>query len=162
MRRLCSLTGALGVAALAASCAAPPPAELSGLWSAGPAACAAGVGVRFGDDAIAAIYDHDRQTLFEHPRYYDESRHGVLRVRIEYSLPQQPGGAVSAGAEGVLELGRASDGGLEVLSHNLLDHRTGTAQVRIVGDPAADVLRLVPCDGAHPVIIEQLRGRAET
>ena len=48
----------LFVAFVASACAGPahPPAELNGLWSSGPAACAAGVGVRFGPDKIEIVY----------------------------------------------------------------------------------------------------------
>ena len=46
-----------------------PPPELAGLWSAGPAACEAGIGLKFERDAVAAIYAGARETLFESPRY---------------------------------------------------------------------------------------------
>lgn len=143
--------------ALSACGRANPPAELWGLWSAGDAACAAGVGVRFGADAIAAVYQHQRETLFKHPIYEVETAGDRFRVRILYELPDQAGGARSVGAHGVLVLAR--DGtGLAVASHNLLDPRTGAARVRINDDPAVSLLTLEPC-GDHPWR-EGLRGRS--
>lgn len=155
-----SRTAVLGLSLAVAGCGgAHAPHELRGLWSAGEAACAAGVGVRFENDAISAIYEENqRQTLFAHPYYTVESRGDAFRVRITYQLPHQTGGARVAGAEGVIELVSAERGpGVEVASHNLLDHRTGSARVRIENDPAVDLLRLVPC-GEHPWV-EGLRGR---
>ncbi|MGE0595986.1 MAG: hypothetical protein AB7P07_06460 [Hyphomonadaceae bacterium] len=154
-----SLSAALGLALSAGACAgSPPPAELRGLWSAGDAACEMGVGVRFGADAIAAVYDEQREVLFKHPEYaVMEDAGGVFRVRVVYELPQRPGGARSVGAHGVLVLERTSEGGLALASHNLLDARTGSARVRIADDPAARVLGLEPC-GDHPWR-QGLRGR---
>jgi len=137
-----------------------PPAELSGLWSAGPAACAAGVGVQFGAGAIAAIYDRHRETLFDQPTYQVESQSGDFRVRILYPLPTQPGGARSAGAHGELMLVRDADGGLRPSSHTLVDPRTGSVRMRIVDDPAMSALTLRPCGRHHGS--EGLRGRGET
>ncbi|WP_395644848.1 hypothetical protein [Terricaulis sp.] len=145
--------------ALAGCSGARPPPELHGLWSAGPAACDAGVGVRFGSDAIQAVYDSERQTLFEHPRYRVEEGGDDFRVRIFYDLPRHPGGARSVGAKGVLILVREPDGRLGMEAHNLLDARTGTARVRIADDPARTALSLEPCDSQHPWR-EGLRGRA--
>lgn len=137
---------ACGALALTGCGAAGPPRELSGLWSSGPAACEAGVGVRFGSDSIAAIYDDERETLFKNPRYDVQSgTDEALQVRISYDLPHRAGGARSTGAQGVLVVRQSPEGGIEVASHNLLDARTGAARVRIVGDPAANVLRLQPC-----------------
>lgn len=161
MRRASISALICGAQALAGcGAAAAPPRELAGLWSAGPAACAAGVGVQFGADAIAAVYDRRRETLFDHPRYTIESDLDErLQVRIAYDLPHRTGGARSVGAYGVLVLQQSADGGLEVESHNLLDPRTGAARVQIVDDPAADVLRLQPCgeEGWRAA----LRGRRE-
>jgi hypothetical protein len=161
MRRVRPLPAlACGLALAACGSAAAPPRELSGLWSAGPAACEAGVGVRFGGDSIAAVYDDERQTLFKHPHYTVESDSDEqFQVRISYELPHRAGGARSTGAEGILVLERSADGGIEVASHNLLDARTGTARVRIVNDPAVNVLRLQPC-GDHAWRMA-LRGRRE-
>lgn len=153
---------ALALAAIAAAlggCArAEPPVELSGLWSAGPAACAAGVGVRFEADGIAAIYDDQRETLFESPRYRLEGAGESFRVRIRYELPRRPGGAHAAGGYGVLVLERGAGGMLHPASHNLVDGLTGSARLRIENDPALDALSLRPCGDAHPWI-EALRGR---
>ncbi len=138
--------------------AEPPPAELAGLWSAGQAACAAGVGVEFGTEAISAIYDDGRQTLFQHPRYAVEARGEAFRVRITYDLPRLPGGARSAGAHGVLVLAREGPG-IVPISHSLQDPRTGAARMRIANDPARTALTLTPC-GDHPWR-ERLRGRSQ-
>ena len=144
---------------LTAACAgpAPPPAELDGLWSAGPAACAAGVGVRFGEDAIEVIYDDETQTLFNRPRYKLESSGETFRIRITYELPRVTGGARVAGAHGVLVLARRRDGSIAPTTHTLVDARTGAARMRIEDDPAARALTLAPC-GPHPWR-EDLRGR---
>src|SRR5688572_3856110 len=141
-----------------ASCAsdgAPP--ILSGLWSAGPAACEAGVGIRFQSDAIEAVFEEESEPLFERPRYSLERREDVTRVRIEYALTQAPGGARVAGAYGVLVLERGVDGRLKPTSHNLIDRLTGSARLRLADDPALSALALSPC-GDHPWN-EELRGR---
>lgn len=145
---------------LASACAQPshPPAELNGLWSAGPAACAAGVGVRFEGDAIQVVYEDETQTLFDHPRYKLESSGESFRVRIIYELPRVTGGARVAGAHGVLVLARQPNGGLAPLTHSIVDARTGSARMRIGDDSAVQALTLSPC-GAHPWR-EELRGRA--
>lgn len=135
--------------ALSGCVRASAPSELSGLWSAGDAACSAGVGVQFGGDAIAAVYERQRETLFSHPIYHVESSGDAFRVRIEYDLPTQAGGARSVGAHGVLVLVREGVG-LAVASHNMLDPRTGSARVRIEGDPAVSILALKPCAAGHP------------
>lgn len=137
----------------------PPPAELAGLWSAGPAACAAGVGVEFGAEAISAVYEDDRQVLFQHPRYHVEGRDERFRVRITYELPRIPGGARSAGAHGILVLAREG-AVIAPVSHALVDPRTGAARLRIENDPAVTALTLTPC-GDHPWQ-EPLRGRSQT
>jgi hypothetical protein len=144
--------------ALAGCAGAPPPPELGGLWSAGPAACAAGVGVRFRAEAIEAVYADGVETLFAHPRYEVQSDSDTFRVRIVYDLPKPVGGAHAAGAHGVLVLARQPDGSIAPERHTLLDARTGSARTRIVDDPAA-ILLLHPC-GAHPWR-EELRGRRD-
>jgi hypothetical protein len=149
---------ALALAVAMTGCAgARPPAELAGLWSQGPAACAAGIGVRFENGAIDAVYEQQREVLFEHPTYVVESAGEDFRVRIRYELPRRPGGARVAGAYGVLVLERGAEGVLRPASHNMIDNRTGSARMRIVADPALSALALTPC-GAHPWR-EQLRGR---
>jgi hypothetical protein len=156
MRRVCALFLLLG---LSPACAGPAlaPAELSGLWSAGPAACAAGVGVRFGANAIQAVYADEAQTLFAQPHYELESSGQTFRVRITYDLPRLPGGAHVAGARGVVVLARQPSGAIAPLVHSIIDARTGSAHVRIANDPAVTALTLSPC-GAHPWK-EDLRGR---
>lgn len=135
----------------------PPPAELAGLWSAGPAACAAGVGVEFGAEAIAAVYEDERDVLFQHPRYHVEGRDEQFRVRITYDLPRVPGGARSAGAYGIVVLAREG-ATIAPVTHALVDPRTGAARLRIENDPAVTALTLTPC-GNHPWQ-EPLRGRS--
>jgi hypothetical protein len=144
---------------LAPSCAAParPPPELDGLWSAGPAACAAGVGVRFKADTIEFVYEDATETLFDRPRYKLESRGDTFRVRIIYDLPRVTGGTRVAGAYGVVVLAQQG-GGLAPVTHTIIDARTGSARLRIANDPAVTALTLSPC-GAHPWR-EDLRGRA--
>lgn len=158
MARAGTLTALIGMALTAASCsAARPPEELHGLWSAGPAACAAGVGVRFNADAIEVIYERQTEVLFARPRYHVEAGGDDFRVRIRYDLPHMPGGARSLGAHGVLILARQADGSIAPETHTLVDVRTGAARLRIADDPARTVLTLEPC-GAHPWR-EALRGR---
>lgn len=145
---------------VAGGCGAPhpPPPELSGLWSANPAACEAGVGVEFRTNAIQAVYDDERRTLFENPRYEVEASDDAFRVRIIYDLPELAGGARSAGAYGALVLQQVG-AGIAPVSHTLIDPRTGAARLRIANDPAMRALSLTPC-GNHPWR-EPLRGRAQ-
>ena len=148
----------LGLAVAAAACrSAAPPAELSGLWSSSQAACEAGVGVRFGADAIRAMYDGQSEVLFRAPRYEAEGNEADFRVRIRYALPRPAGGAHSQGAHGMIVLARSPGGGLAPRAHNLLDARTGAARLRVMDDPAAALLTLEPC-GPHPWR-EGIRGR---
>jgi hypothetical protein len=145
----------LGLFVMAGCGGAPPPPELSGLWSAGSAACDAGIGIRFTSGAIEAVYRDERQTLFADPRYYVETHGDAFRVRITYDLPRTAGGPSVVGAHGVLVLER--DGrGIAAATHNLVDTRTGTARMRINDDAAAAALTLQPC-GRHPWR-EELRG----
>lgn len=159
MRRPRSLFAALGLALGVGACSSSrPPPDLWGLWSAGDAACAAGVGVRFGADAISAVYDEQRETLFDNPQYDVEGTGDRFRVRIRYDLPRRPGGAYVTGAHGVVVLERSAQGGLQVATHNFTDARTGAVRVRVTEDPAAAALTLKPC-GDHPWR-ESLRGRS--
>jgi hypothetical protein len=157
MRRSVAL---LSLFFLAPACAPParPPPELMGLWSAGPAACAAGVGVRFNADAIEVVYQDATETLFAHPRYKVESNGEAFRVRITYELPRVVGGARVAGARGVVVLARQPGGTIAPITHSIVDARTGSARMRITEDPAVTALTLSPC-GEHPWQ-EDLRGRA--
>jgi len=117
------------------------------------------VGVRFEGDRIAAVYANQNEVLFAHPHYQADAQGDAFRVRIEYRLPSQPGGARSAGAHGVLVLARGTDGYLKPLTHSMVDPRTGSVRIRIDGDAALTALALRPC-GAHPWL-EGLRGRAD-
>jgi hypothetical protein len=158
MQRSARLLILSGFALLFAGCApARPPAELAGLWSAGLAACAAGVGVRFEPDVIEVVYEDGTETLFDRPHYVVESADETFRVRITYQLPRVAGGARVAGAHGVVVLARQPSGGIAPLTHSLVDARTGSARLRIANDPAVTALTLSPC-GAHPWR-EDLRGR---
>ncbi|HWA01707.1 MAG TPA: hypothetical protein VG841_15470 [Caulobacterales bacterium] len=147
---------------LAAACAGGrAPAQLSGLWSAGPAACEAGMGVRFESDEVAIVYDRQRQTLLERPRYsLEQVTARIFRVRIQYDLPHRPGGAHVAGAYGVLVLEGEPDGALRPTSHNLIDSRTGSVRLRIDNDPAISALSLHSCERTSNGGPEELRGRA--
>jgi hypothetical protein len=155
-RALAHLFAAFALTACAAR--SHPPAELNGLWSAGPAACAAGIGVRFEADAIEVVYEDATETLFDRPDYRLESSGQTFRVRIVYQLPRVAGGMRVAGAHGVLVLARQPNGGLAPLMHTIVDARTGSARLRMGDDPAVQALTLSPC-GAHPWR-EDLRGRA--
>lgn len=137
---------ALAGLALASGCggASAPPAELGGLWSATPAACAAGVGVRFTERAIVAAYQDQNETLFARPRY-EVLAGDIFRVRIEYALPHRAGGARVAGGRGVLVLAQGADGRLAAETHAILDGRTGAARLRLEGDSAKTLLALGPC-----------------
>ena len=154
-----SIIAWLGVP-LAASCSGggdpAPPAELAGLWSPNAAACTAGVGIRFTSDAIEAVYEDEQQTLFAHPRYAVENAGDAFRVRIIYDLPRPVGGANVVGARGVLVMERGEGARIAPAAHNLIDHRTGAARLRIDDDPAVTALTLQPC-GRHPWR-EDLRG----
>lgn len=151
----------VGAAIVAAACTGPrPPDELSGLWSAGEAACAAGVGVRFDNAAIAAVYDDETQVLFDRPRYDVEARGRSFRVRITYDLPPLAGAPRGVGGRGVLVLERKPDGGVAPVSHLLIDDRTGAARQRISNDPAVAALTLKPC-GDQRWQDDELRDRSE-
>lgn len=150
--------GSLGFALATVGCAAPPPEELSGLWSAGPAACAMGVGVRFGGDAIEIVYPERTEVLFERPRYEADREGEAFRVRISYDLPRLPGGATAVGAHGVVTLTRSPNGDIAPVGHMLADPRTGAVRTRIVDDPAVEALTLSPCEGVRAPKLP-LRGR---
>jgi hypothetical protein len=151
-----SLFAVAGAAFVAVACSGSrPPEELSGLWSAGQAACAAGVGVRFGADAIEAVYDEETSLLFNRPRYDVEEHGRAFRVRITYSLAGEP-----LGGRGVLVLARGADGGVAPISHTMIDGRTGAARQRIRNDPAVTALTLQPC-GDQEWRDDDLRGRED-
>ncbi len=148
---------ALSLLTLACGCGAPaPPSALAGLWSPGPAACEAQVGVRFTARAIVAAYQDQSETLFAQPRYQVLPGE-PFRVRIEYALPRRAGAPRVAGAHGVLVLALGGDGALAAESHALMDGRTGAARVRLEDDPAQSLLALRPC-GPRPGRATGLRG----
>jgi len=149
MTRAAPPLAVLGLALAGCAAAAPPPAELGGLWSAQPAGCIAGEGVRFRANAIEAVYAQDVVTLYAHPRYVVEPG-AAFRVRIVYDLPEVADG--EAGAQGVLVLERRPDGSIAPEG----DERASAGAMHLVNDTAT-LLTLQPC-GAHPWP-EPLRGR---
>jgi len=155
-----SARSCLGLASLAVAtaCAAPAPVELAGLWSSGQASFDAGVGVRFGGEAIEIVYPRGADPLFTRPRYAIERGGEDFRVRVDYDLPSRPGGASSVGAYGVIMLASDGRGGIVPDHHMMVDPRTGAVRVRFVDDPAVEALTLQPCDGRAD--LAQLRGRS--
>ncbi len=140
-----------GLLALTASCDSGPPRALHGLWSAGPAACAAGVGLEFGEDAIAAVYGSEREALFVRPRYRESHTATGMRVSIDYELPQ------GRGMEGRLVLQRGDDGWLRPVSHLMRNKLTGAVRAPIGEDRTALALTVRPC--APDAWLAGLRGR---
>ncbi len=124
------------------------PRELDGLWSTGPGACEAGIGLRFAANAIDAQYGIDRVRLMERTRYTVERGGLRARVRIDYDLSP---------ARGVLVVERGVDGRLRAVAHSVRDPRTGAARVRLDGDRVAAAFNLGQC-GAD-AWAEGLRGR---
>lgn len=154
-RRLPFMLGAAIVsAAMLAGCGGGAPKELDGLWAGGPAACEAGLGVRFRDDAVSAHLEGAEEVLLEAPRYALQRPGARVRVRIDYA---PPGGRQASPVRGVLVLERGEDGWLSAVAHRLEDARTGSALVRLRGDAMARIFRLRRC-GAD-AWIEGLRGR---
>jgi hypothetical protein len=148
----------VGLACSSGCARSGPPEELAGLWSAGPAACEAGIGVRFETSAVAAIYENGGETLLKAPDYDVERRGARVRVRVVYQLPAAAGGARSPGARGVLIVERGGDGWLNAVTHRLEDTRTGSARIAIGSDPVAAAFHLRKCGAG--AWIEGLRGRA--
>lgn len=134
-----------------------PPQELAGVWSAGPAACAAGMGLEFGKRSIDAVYAGERQILFQNPRYAVEHGPDALRIVVRYDAPPA-GGEKRVRGEVVLE--RGADGWLKPLSRRLEDPRTGTVRIRIGDDPLTTALAVRRC--GPDSFIPGLRGRSAT
>lgn len=158
MRYGAALALTVGLACTAACTQGGPPPELSGLWSSGPAACEAGVGVRFESGVVAAHYAGGGVVpLLNTPDYDVERRGARVRVRILYKLPAPAGGASSPGANGVLVVERGDDGWLNAVTHRLQDARTGSARITIGPDSVVSAFHLRRCGpGAW---IAGLRGR---
>ena len=150
--------GFLCLTAASSGCGASlgPPAELLGLWSAGPAACAAGVGLSFDNNVVQARIGGEREALFDDPIYRREGIGDAFRVRIDYQLPQAHG-VSRVGPRGALVLERGPEGRLRPVSHVTTDPLTGSVRLRIKDDPVLSSLDLRPC-GAH-AWTEGLRGR---
>lgn len=147
------------LAALALFCLAGcdgPPKELAGVWSAGPAACAAGVGLEFGARSIDAIYAGERQILFHNPRYAVEHGADGLRISVIYDAP--PAGQDDQRVRGMFVLERGDDGWLRPRGRRLEDPRTGTVRVRIGDDPLTTALAVRRC--GPDSFIPGLRGRS--
>jgi hypothetical protein len=128
-----------------------------GLWSAGPAACAAGVGLSFDNNAVQARIGEDREALFENPIYRREGMGETFRVRIDYDLPHTQG-VSQVGPRGALVLTRGPEGRLRPVSHLMTDPMTGSVRMRIKDDPVMSSLDLKPC--GHHAWNEGLRGRS--
>jgi len=128
--------------------ASAPPRELDGLWSTGNASCAAGVGIRFTDAAIVAIYPNDQQEiLFDAPRYEEIAAGEGFRVRVTYELPPLEDAPPRPASHGVIVLARHG-GLLAPVQHTMVDGLTGSARTRIGDDPITTALTLQPC-GRH-------------
>jgi hypothetical protein len=140
-----------GLLALTAGCETGPPPALQGLWSTGPAACAAGVGLEFREDAIAAVYGSERETLFARPRYRETYTRAGLEISVDYELPQ------GRGMEGRLVLRRGDDGWLRPISHQMRTKLTGAVRAPIGEDRTALALTVRPC--APDAWLAGLRGR---
>lgn len=145
----------LGLALAACGEVTAPPSELDGLWSTGDASCAAGVGIRFTEAAIVAVYPDEEDVLIAAPHYDEISSEGRFRVRVTYALPAVEGAGPRPGARGVLVLSRHGQL-LAPEQHTLVDGLTGSARMRIADDPVTTALTLQPC-GRHPWR-EPLRG----
>lgn len=148
------LAAAFALCLLIAGCGGGPPKQLEGMWSAGPAACAAGIGLEFRGDTVDAVYVDDRDVLFARPRYQVVRAADPFRVRIRYDLPGHARGA----GEGVLVLERQEDGRLLPLSHRFENTLTGAVRVSIGPDPIVRAFAVQPCD--ERAWIGNLRGRA--
>jgi hypothetical protein len=155
MARLRWIIAGLGFVLAACSQASAPPRELDGLWSTGDASCAAGVGIRFTEAAIVAIYPDEEDVLFVAPHYDEISSQGRFRVRVTYDLPRIDGAPRRPGARGEIVLSRHG-GLLAPERHTVMDGMTGSARMRIADDPVTTALTLQPC-GRHPWR-EPLRG----
>lgn len=127
-----------------------PPRQLAGMWSAGPAACAARIGLEFGPQAVEAVYVDEREALIVRPRY-EVLQDEPFRVRIRYRLPAARGG------EGVIELARGADGWLRPTAHRFENGLTGAVRLSIGQDPMLQAMTVRPCD--RNAWIADLRGR---
>lgn len=138
------------LATLLSGCGGGPPKELNGLWSIGPAACAAGLGVTFKGDAVWARYEKDEFLLMDAPRYVVTPTAGGSLVRIDYKLPSAPGGVSGALGRGVIEIELATASGrLTPLRSRYVDLRTGSARVPLRAGGLERALSLAHCP-KHP------------
>lgn len=127
------------------------------MWSAGPAACSARIGLEFGAEAIEAIYVDEREALVERP-HYEVIQDEPFRVRIRYRLPGGP--AVRRTGEGIIDLERISDGSLRPVAHRFENDFTGAVRMSIGADPMVQAMTVRPCD--QNAWIGDLRGRRRT
>lgn len=142
---------------LGCSSGGAPPRQLAGMWSAGPAACSARIGLEFGAEAIEAIYVDEREALVERPRY-EVIQDEPFRVRIRYRLPGNA--AVRRSGEGIIDLERIRDGSLRPVAHRFENELTGAVRLSIGADPMVQAMTVRPCD--QNAWIGDLRGRRRT
>jgi hypothetical protein len=128
-----------------AACGARPPKELSGLWSTGPAACAAGLGVTFRRDGVWAHYAKDEFVLMAAPRYTVTPTPDGALVRIDYKLPGAPGGVAADLGRGVIELERSRMDRLRPVRSRFVDLRTGAATLPLHAGPMEQAMQLARC-----------------
>jgi hypothetical protein len=142
LRLLCIVIAVSSISACARQ-AAPP--ELAGLWSRSLAACAAGLGVTFRDDAVSARFGGENFVLLSAPHYRVTPMGASALVRIEYQLPDAPGGVSAAPGRGVVEIERTPGGRLTPHQAWFLDRQTGTARAGLTPGPLQSALDLGLC-----------------
>jgi hypothetical protein len=134
------------VLAGASGCARPAaPGELAGLWSRSLAACAAGLGVTFRNDAVRARFDRETFVLLGDPSYQVKPYGSGVLVRIEYQLPSAPGGVNAALGRGIIEIERTPAGRLVPHQAWFVDRQTGTARAALAPGPVETALQLGLC-----------------
>lgn len=121
------------------------PVELEGLWSRSLAACSAGLGVTFRNDAVRARFGGETFVLLADPRYEVRSNVRGVRIRIDYQLPASPGGVNAALGRGVVELERSRTGRLKPVSRWFTDSQTGSVRAVLGDDPLDSALDLGLC-----------------
>jgi hypothetical protein len=145
VNKLHLLGNVIAIACLASCARTPVPAELSGLWSRSLAACAAGLGVTFRNDAVQARFGKETFVLLSEPRYRVVPMGASALVRIEYKLPAAPGGVSPALGRGVVELERTPSGRLTPHQAWFLDRQTGTARAALKPGALEGALSLGLC-----------------
>jgi hypothetical protein len=115
------------------------------LWSTGPAACAAGLGVTFRGDSVRARFEDDEFVLMAAPRYAVARTADGAIIRIEYQLPTEPGGVSGDLGRGVIEIERTDAGRLVPLRRRFVDLRTGSARLPLKAGALEHALTLAKC-----------------